>query len=334
MNGDGTDLDGTGGGGEGGDRDHAAAGAPRCGLVALLGAPNAGKSTLMNRIVGSKVSIVSPKVQTTRTRMIGIAVAGPAQIVFVDTPGIFRPRRRLDQAMVRAAWGGARDADLALLLVDAAGGVTEEVRHIARRLKERGARVVAVLNKVDKVRREGLLALSAAVNDLLPCERTFMISALDGSGVADLTAWLSQAVPEGPWLYPGDQVSDVTERVLAAEITREKLFLRLHEELPYASTVETEAWTEQPDGSLRIEQVVFVARESHRPIVLGKGGRTIRAIGSAARQELEELFGTKVHLFLFVKVRGNWEDDPERYNAMGLEFPKTRGARPGRGKGS
>ncbi len=322
--GDGETGDSLPGGGGGLLPDAVADGPTRCGLVALLGAPNAGKSTLMNRIVGSKVSIVSPKVQTTRMRMIGIAMAGRAQIVFVDTPGIFRPRRRLDQAMVRAAWSGARDADLALLLVDAAGGVTDEVRHIVRRLKERGTRVAAVLNKVDKVRRDTLLGLSAELNGLLPFERTFMISALDGSGVADLTAWLAGIVPEGPWLYPSDQVSDVTERVLAAEITREKLFLRLHDELPYASTVETEGWTEQPDGALRIEQVIYVARESHRPIVLGHGGRTVRAIGTAARQELEGLFGTTVHLFLFVKIRGNWEDDPERYSAMGLDFPKNR----------
>lgn len=306
------------------DATEPAAESTRCGLIALLGAPNAGKSTLMNRIVGTKVSIVTPKVQTTRTRMIGIAVAGRAQLVFVDTPGIFRPKRRLDRAMVKAAWSGARDADLALLLVDAAGGVTEEVRHIARRLAERDLRTVAVLNKVDKVRRESLLALAAELDGLLSFERVFMISALDGSGVGDLSAWLAEAVPEGPWLYPSDQVSDVTERVLAAEITREKLYLRLHDELPYASTVETEAWTEQPDGSLRIDQVIYVGREAHRPIVLGKGGRTVRAIGTAARTELETLFGTRVHLFLFVKVRGNWEDDPERYAAMGLDFPKQR----------
>lgn len=306
------------------DETEPGGGATRCGLIALLGAPNAGKSTLMNRLVGTKVSIVTPKVQTTRTRMIGIAMAGRAQLVFVDTPGIFRPKRRLDRAMVKAAWSGARDADLALLLVDAAGGVTEEVRHIARRLAERDLRKVAVLNKVDKVRRESLLALAAELDGLLPFERVFMISALDGGGVDDLSAWLAEAVPEGPWLYPSDQVSDVTERVLAAEITREKLYMRLHDELPYASTVETEAWTEQPDGSLRIDQVIYVGREGHRPIVLGKGGRTVRAIGTAARTELEALFGTRVHLFLFVKVRGNWEDDPERYAAMGLDFPKQR----------
>jgi len=306
------------------DETEPGGGPTRCGLIALLGAPNAGKSTLMNRLVGTKVSIVTPKVQTTRTRMIGIAMAGQAQLVFVDTPGIFRPRRRLDRAMVKAAWSGARDADLAVLLVDAAGGITEEVRHICRRLAERGMRTVAVLNKVDKVRRDSLLGLAAELDGLLAFERTFMISALDGSGVEDLAAWLADAVPEGPWLYPSDQVSDVTERVLAAEITREKLYLRLHDELPYASTVETEAWTEQPDGSLRIDQVIYVGREGHRPIVLGKGGRTVRAIGTAARTELEALFGTRVHLFLFVKVRGNWEDDPERYAAMGLDFPKER----------
>lgn len=320
-----TDSEGEGGaagGAAGGPADGAEG--QRCGLIALLGPPNAGKSTLMNRIVGAKVSIVTPKVQTTRTRVVGIAMAGEAQLVFVDTPGIFKPRRRLDRAMVKAAWGGARDADLALVLVDAAAGIGEEVRHICRRLQERGIRAAAALNKVDRVRRENLLALAAELNGLLPFERIFMISALDGDGVDDLTAWLAQTAPEGPWLYPADQVSDAPERLMAAEITREKIYLRLHEELPYLSTVETESWEELPDGALRIQQVIFVARESHRPIVLGKGGRTVRAIGTAARTEMEELFGRRVHLFLFVKVKGDWEDDPERYAAMGLDFPKAR----------
>lgn len=298
------------------------AGATRCGYVAIVGAPNAGKSTLLNRLVGAKISIVTPKVQTTRARVTAIATEGPAQLVFVDTPGIFHPKRRLERAMVEAAWTGAKDADLVVLLVDAGRGLDDDTRRIIDGLKSDGRPVVLALNKVDAVKRENLLGLAAELNAAFAFAATFMISALNGDGVDDLKAWLTNRLPEGPWLYPEDQLADISERLLAAEITREQLFLKLHQELPYASTVETESWQDQADGSVRIEQTVYVLRESQKPIVLGKGGRTIKAIGAAARQEMERAFERRVHLFLFVKVREEWTEDPERYRAIGLEFPR------------
>jgi GTP-binding protein Era len=294
----------------------------RCGFVALIGAPNAGKSTLINRLVGSKVSIVSRKVQTTRSTVRGIVMAGNAQIVFVDTPGIFRPRRRLDRAMVETAWGGARNADVVALLLDAGRGLDEEARTVLGQLSAVGRPKILLLNKVDTVRRQTLLAIAAEANDLVAFDRTFMISALTGDGLEDLMAYLNEAIPEGPWLYPEDEVSDLPLRQFAAEITREKLFERLHQELPYACTVETEKWTEQKDGSARIEQTIYVERDSQKKIVIGKAGATIKAISTAARKEIAEAAGHPVHLFLFVKVRENWGDDPERYREMGIEFPK------------
>lgn len=297
------------------------AGATHCGYVAIVGAPNAGKSTLLNQLVGAKISIVTPKVQTTRARVTAIATTGPAQLVFVDTPGIFHPKRRLERAMVEAAWTGAKDADLVVLLVDAGRGLDDDTRRIIDGLKSSGHPVVLALNKVDAVRRESLLGLTAELNAAFAFAATFMISALKGDGVGDLKAWLTDHLPEGPWLYPEDQLADISERLLAAEITREQLFLKLHQELPYASTVETESWKDQADGSVRIEQTVYVLRESQKPIVLGKGGRTIKAIGAAARQEMERAFDRRVHLFLFVKVREEWTEDPERYRAIGLDFP-------------
>ena len=294
----------------------------RCGFVALIGVPNAGKSTLINRLVGTKVAIVSHKVQTTRSTIRGIAMAGRSQVVFVDTPGIFRPKRRLDRAMVETAWGGARDADVVALLIDAATGISDDVRALIGKLAEIGQPKVLLLNKIDLVPRENLLALTAEANRLLAFERTFMISAASGDGLADLVAWLAERVPPGPWLYPEDEVSDVPLRQLAAEITREKLFERLHQELPYHATVETEEWKEQKDGSVRVAQTIFVERDSQKKIVIGAGGATIKAISMAARKEIGEIAETPVHLFLFVKVRENWSDDPERYRAMGIEFPK------------
>lgn len=294
----------------------------RCGYVAIVGAPNAGKSTLLNQMVGAKVSIVSQKVQTTRARITAIAMREPTQIIFVDTPGIFEPRRRLERAMVSAAWGGAADADIVLFLVDAARGLDEDSNRILEGLQKSQVPVVLALNKIDAVDKTKLLALAAELNSRRDFASIFMISALSGSGVEDVMNWLAARLPEGPWLYPEDQLADVQERLIAAEITREQIFHRLHQELPYASTVETEAWTEQKDGSVRVEQVVFVAREGQRAIVLGKGGQTIKAIGAAARKELEAFLGRRVHLFLFVKVRENWTDDPERYGAMGLDFPR------------
>jgi GTP-binding protein Era len=294
----------------------------RAGFVALIGAPNAGKSTLLNQLVGSKVSIVSRKVQTTRALVRGIAMAGQAQIIFVDTPGIFKPRRRLDRAMVTSAWGGAADADVVCLLIDARRGIDEEAEAILGRLSEVSQPKILILNKIDLVARDSLLALAAAANEKAGFDHTFMISALRGDGVADLNATLAGLMPEGPWLYPEDQVSEAPLRVLAAEITREKIYDRLHQELPYDAHVVTESWENRKDGSVRIEQTVFVARESQRKIVLGKGGQTIRAIGQAARVEIAEAAECPVHLFLFVKVRENWADDPERYREMGLEFPK------------
>lgn len=296
--------------------------ATRCGFVALIGAPNAGKSTLINALVGTKISIVTPKVQTTRTRIRGIAMHGAAQLIFVDTPGIFAPRRRLDRAMVGTAWGSAQDADIVALLIDARAGLKEDDEAILRGLSElRTARKALVLNKVDLVAKPGLLALAQALNARAAFAATFMISALSGDGVADLKGWLAETVPPGPWLYPEDQISDAPLRQLAAEITREKLYLRLHQELPYQSTVETEVWNELKDGSVRIEQTIYVERESQRKIVLGKGGQTIRAIGAAARADIAEAIEQPVHLFLFVKVRESWGDDPERYRIMGLDFP-------------
>ncbi|HEX2215650.1 MAG TPA: GTPase Era [Xanthobacteraceae bacterium] len=299
------------------------AGPMRCGFVALIGAPNAGKSTLTNALVGSKVSIVTPKVQTTRALIRGIAVEGNAQLVFVDTPGIFRPRRRLDRAMVTTAWSGAHDADLVGMLVDVKRGAEEESEAILARLSEVRQPTALVLNKIDLVAKPNLLALADHLNGRANFAATFMVSAVDGDGIDDLKRWFAANVPEGPWLYPPDHLSDAPLRHLAAEITREKLYLRLHEELPYQSTVETDQWQERPDGSVRIEQTIYVERESQRKIVLGKGGQTIKAIGAEARRELVQIFERPVHLFLFVKVRERWADDPERYREMGLEFPKT-----------
>lgn len=296
----------------------------RCGFVALIGAPNAGKSTLMNRLVGAKVSIVTHKVQTTRAIIRGIATRDSAQIVFVDTPGIFRPKRRLDEAMVTTAWGGARDADIVLCLVDAARGLDAEVEAILDLLGAVARPKALVLNKIDRIRRERLLELAAAANARADFAATFMVSALTGDGCDDLMAWLAAAVPQGPWHYPEDEISDLPVRQLAAEITREKLLERMHDEIPYASHVETEAFSEQKDGSVRIEQVVYVERDSHKKIVIGRGGAAIKAVSQAARAELAELLERQVHLFLFVKVRERWSQDPERYRQMGLEFPKGR----------
>jgi len=294
----------------------------RCGFVAVIGAPNAGKSTLVNRLVGTKVSIVSRKVQTTRSIVRGIAIAGRSQIVFVDTPGIFAPRRRLDRAMVDTAWGGARDADLVALLIDAARGLEPEVSDLMAALGEVPHPKILILNKIDLVRRETLLALADAANKALAFERTFMVSATTGGGLDDLVTYLAETVPVGPWLYPEDEVSDVPLRQLAAEITREKVFERLHQELPYQATVETEQWSEQKDGSVRVEQTVYVARDSQKKIVIGKGGQMIKSISTAARREIAGIAERPVHLFLFVKVREDWIDDPERYRAMGIEFPR------------
>jgi GTP-binding protein Era len=293
----------------------------RSGFVALIGAPNAGKSTLINQLVGTKVSIVTHKVQTTRAIVRGIAIHGVAQIVFVDTPGIFKPRRNLDRAMVRTAWGGAKDADLVLVLIDAERGLKGDAAALVESLADVRQPKILVLNKIDRVKRESLLALTADINARAAFERTFMISALDGSGCADLLDFLAGRLPAGPWYYPEDQVSDLPMRQLAAEITREKLYLRLHQELPYASHVETEKWEDLPDGSVRIQQVIYVERDSQKKIVLGHKGETIKAIGQAARQEIAEILEQKAHLFLFVKVRENWGDDPERYREMGLDFP-------------
>jgi GTP-binding protein Era len=298
--------------------------APRCcGYVAVVGAPNAGKSTLTNRLVGAKVSIVTPKVQTTRARITAIAIHGASQIVFVDTPGIFRgARRRLERAMLQAAWGGAEDADVVLLLVDARRGHDDDTRAIVEGLQRQGRPAVLALNKIDLVKRPALLGLAAELNRAGAFSETFMISALDGDGVDDLARYMAGIVPEGPWLYPEDQLADVSERLLAAEATREQLFLNLHEELPYELTVTTEAWQERKDGSVRIEQIVYVAREGHKAIVIGKRGQMIARIGAAARAELGRMLGRTVHLSLFVKVRPGWADEPERYREMGLEYPR------------
>lgn len=294
----------------------------RAGFVALIGEPNAGKSTLLNQMVGAKVSIVTHKVQTTRARIRGIALHEQAQIVFVDTPGIFRPRRRLDRSMVKAAWGGAADADVILLLIEAHRGLTDGAQAIIDNLRAHAGKtpVALVINKIDRVKAEQLLELSQKVNAGFEFARTFMISAEKGYGCNDLADWLAAQVPAGPWLYPEDQVADLPMRMIAAEITREKLTLRLHEEIPYQLTVETEAWEEKKDGSARIDQVVYVARSGHKGIVLGKGGETIKAVGQAARAEMIEFMGRPVHLFLQVKVRENWLEEAERYNEMGLDF--------------
>jgi GTP-binding protein Era len=292
----------------------------RCGYVALIGAPNAGKSTLLNRLVGRKLAIVTPKPQTTRTRLLGIAIEGRSQMVYVDTPGIFAPRRRLDRAMVAAAWSGAEDADETVLLVDAARGIGRDTRRILDRLVDRTRRSILALNKIDLVPRESLLGLA----DQLAREGCFdpvmMISGRTGDGVDDLKRHLAAAVPQGPWLFPEDQLSDAPERLIAAEVTREQVFLQLHDELPYGSTVETERWEDRKDGSARIEQVIFVQRPGHRAIVLGEGGQRIKAIGARARAELERMLERRVHLFLFVKVRANWLEDRERYTALGLDY--------------
>ena len=302
----------------------------RSGFVAVIGAPNAGKSTLVNTLVGSKVTIVTPKVQTTRMRIRGVAIFGEAQVVFVDTPGIFRPRRLLDRAMVRSAWTGAGEADAVLFLVDAPAaaransGALADALSIRDDLRRSGRRNVAlVLNKTDAIAHARLLPLVEGLNDAELFERVFMISARDGDGLPELKAWCVERVPAGPWLYPPDQAADIPSRLLAAEITREKLTMRLHDELPYAATVETESWTERKDGSVRIEQTVYVQRDSQKAIVLGQGGRTIKGIGAAARTELERLFEKRVHLFLFVKVREGWPEERERLSAMGLDLPET-----------
>jgi GTP-binding protein Era len=292
----------------------------RCGFVAILGAPNAGKSTLTNALVGAKVTIVTPKVQTTRTRILGIVMEGASQLIFIDTPGIFAPRRRLDRAMVAAAWSGAADADAVALVIDAKAGLDEPTRAIIDALAKAKRKAICVINKIDLVPRERLLGLTAEANASGIFTDTFMISALSGDGVADLRAHLARTVPEGHFLYPEDQLSDINDRLMAAEITREKLFLQLRQELPYHLTVETERWQELDDGSVRIEQLIYVRRDSQKAIVIGKGGQRLRAIGQAAREELKEILGREVHLFIFVKVREDWEDDPERYSAMGLDF--------------
>jgi len=294
----------------------------RAGFVALIGEPNAGKSTLLNRMVGAKVSIVTHKVQTTRARIRGVAMEGDSQIVFVDTPGLFRPRRRLDRAMVAAAWGGAADADVVVLMVEAHRGITEGVERILEGLQGigEGRRIALAINKIDRVQSEVLLGLTKDLNERYDFSETFMISAERGHGVDALRQWLAQELPEGPWLYPEDQIADLPMRMIAAEMTREKLTLRLHQELPYQLTVETEHWEERKDGSAKIDQVIYVMRDGHKGIVLGKRGETIKAVSQAARAELEEFLDRKVHLFLQVKVRPNWLEEAERYSEMGLDF--------------
>ena len=298
-----------------------------CGFVAILGAPNAGKSTLINALIGEKVSIVTRKAQTTRSTVRGVLTRGEAQIVFVDTPGLFAPKRRLDRAMVASAWGAAADADLLMLLIDARkevdeASLSEDTQSILAELGALRKPRLAVLNKIDLVERPKLLDLAARLNAALAFGETFMVSAATGDGLDRLLDRLAQMIPPGPWLYPEDQIAEAPIRSLAAEITREKLIERLHDELPYQATVETDEWKDQPDGSARIEQTIFVSRESHRKIVLGEGGRTIKAIGTAARKDIAAAHGAPVHLFLHVKVREKWLDDPERYRAMGLDFPK------------
>jgi GTP-binding protein Era len=294
-------------------------GQTRAGFCAIIGAPNAGKSTLVNQLTGSKVSIVSHKVQTTRARIRAIAMEGNAQIVLVDTPGIFKPKRTLDRAMVSNAWGGAGDADAVVLLVDGRPGLTEEAKEIIAHLSHTKTKAVLVINKIDLMSRERLMEVAAEFNAAYPFEQTFMVSALNGSGTQDLLKYLASRMPESPWLYPADQVADVQLRFMAAEMTREVIYERLHEELPYSSTVETETWEEMKDGSVKIGQIIFVQRDSQKAIVLGKGGQTIKLLGQMARKEMEAQFGRKVHLFLFVKVRENWAEDKERLRNMGLD---------------
>ena len=296
----------------------------RCGFIALLGAPNVGKSTLLNRLVGTKVSIVTSKVQTTRRRVLGITVKGDAQLVFVDTPGIFQPRpgRRLELAMVRAAWHGAEDADRRILVVDAKRGLDADTRLVLEGLRERRERAILAINKLDLVRPPTLLPLIQKFNETGLFDRVFIVSALDGDGCDDLLEALADGLPEGPWLFPEDQLSDLSQRAMAAELTREQLFAQLHQELPYSLTVETDGWAESQDGSeVRIDQTIYVQRDSQKMIVLGKGGQQIKSVGEAARKELERMLGQRVHLFLFVKVRRKWLEDPERYQELGLEFP-------------
>jgi GTP-binding protein Era len=294
----------------------------RCGFVAIVGAPNVGKSTLLNRLVGTKVSIVSPKVQTTRRRVIGITLVGAAQVLFVDTPGIMAPRRRLEQAMVRAASAGIADADLVLLVLDVRKGLDDDAQLALRQLG-RERRAFLAINKIDAVAPERALPLIAKVNEARPFAATFIVSALDGDGCDDLLAAAARELPESPWLFPEDQLSDLSDRALAAEITREQIFHRVHQELPYSVTVETEGWAEAPDGSeVRIDQTIYVLRDSQKPILIGRKGQQLKALGEAARHELERLLGKRVHLFLFVKVRANWQDDPERYREMGLDFER------------
>jgi GTPase len=290
------------------------------GFVAVLGAPNAGKSTFINHVVGAKVSIVSAKVQTTRTRVLGIMMADQAQLIFVDTPGIFNPRKRLDRAMVAAAWGGAKDADMVLVIVDCATGYDQNTQKIVAGLKKQTRKAVLVLNKIDLIEKPKLLDLTTQLNDEAVFSEVFMISALNGNGVDELVAHIASAVPEGPWMFPPDQISDMPARLLAAEITREQVYHQLHQELPYAATVETESWEEKKDGSVAINQVIYVERDTQKGIVLGKGGAKIKSISSAARRELGEILDQEVHLMLFVKVRANWGDDPDRYSDWGLDF--------------
>jgi len=292
----------------------------RCGFVALIGAPNAGKSTLLNALVGAKVAIVTHKVQTTRTRITGIGMHENAQIVFIDTPGIFEPKRRLDRAMVNAAWKGSDDAETTLLLVDAKKGLTEEVEKIIEGLKRAKREAILVINKIDGMRRDGLLAFVKEMNDAYDFSETFLISALTGDGVKDLMAHVASLAPEGPWMYPEDQIADVTMRILASEITREKIYLRLHDELPYHTTVETEKWEERKDGSVRIEQVIHVQRETQKGIVIGKGGSMLKLLGQMAREEMEKEFGIRVHLFLHVRTTERWAEDRTVYKDMGLDF--------------
>jgi GTP-binding protein Era len=300
-----------------------ASGSTRCGVIAIIGAPNAGKSTLVNALVGAKVTIISRKVQTTRIQIRGIAVEGASQLVLIDTPGIFAPKRKLDKAMVASAWAGAADADQILVLVDAAKGLDEDVERLFQKLADIPKKAILVLNKVDRVEDKArLLALVQELSSGLPFERVFMIAALTGDGVAELKRYLAERVPEGPWLYPEDELSDIPVRQLAAEITREKIYDNLHDELPYQITVETESWKTLRDKSVRVEQVIFVERDSQKSIVLGKGGQTIKRISQASRAELTEVVGAPVHLFLFVKVRENWGQDPERYRQMGLDYPE------------
>ena len=299
-----------------------AAASTRCGFVALVGAPNAGKSTLLNALVGQKVSIVTHKAQTTRAQIRGVVTAGPTQVVFIDTPGIFAPKRRLDRAMVNSAWTGAGDADLVALIIDVERGITGEVDSLLQGLENIRQPKILVLNKIDLLPHEKLLGLPAEINERLAFEATFMISATRGHGVGDFLHWVQSHVPAGPWHFPEDQLTDLTLALTAAEVTREKLFLRIHEEIPYNSTVETERFEIKKDGSYKIDQVIYVTRASHKKIVLGAGGQTIKAIGADARKELMGMFDTPVHLFLFVKVREKWADDPERYREMGLDWTK------------